>query len=205
MKISGFTMVRNAEKYYFPIKASIESILPIVEAAPNTRFYYYHIPFLSGVLIDPMKFTDLSMDRLPTFCGIKYSDAGTLHNLPLLQKIGPKLEFFGGSDEGYLQSLAQGYDACVGSTYNFAAPIYRRVREAFEAGDMDAARLWQGRAMQMLDAMFSTCGRACWRLRCCASMVYASARRRRGCRRSRGLPACSGAGATVRARRVGPR
>ncbi len=31
MTISGFTMVRNADKYYFPIKASIESILPIVD------------------------------------------------------------------------------------------------------------------------------------------------------------------------------
>lgn len=31
MKISGFTMVRNASKYYFPIKQSILSILPIVD------------------------------------------------------------------------------------------------------------------------------------------------------------------------------
>lgn len=31
MKISGFTMVRNAGKFYFPIKESIESILPIVD------------------------------------------------------------------------------------------------------------------------------------------------------------------------------
>ncbi len=31
MKISGFTMVRNASKYYFPIKESILSILPIVD------------------------------------------------------------------------------------------------------------------------------------------------------------------------------
>jgi hypothetical protein len=31
MKISGFTMVRNAEKYYFPIKESILSILPICD------------------------------------------------------------------------------------------------------------------------------------------------------------------------------
>lgn len=31
MKISGFTMVRNAEKYCFPVKESIESILPIVD------------------------------------------------------------------------------------------------------------------------------------------------------------------------------
>jgi hypothetical protein len=31
MTISGFTMVRNATKYYYPIKESIESILPIVD------------------------------------------------------------------------------------------------------------------------------------------------------------------------------
>lgn len=31
MKISGFTMVKNAVKLYYPIKASIESILPIVD------------------------------------------------------------------------------------------------------------------------------------------------------------------------------
>lgn len=31
MKISGFTMVKNAEKYYFPIKESIMSALPIVD------------------------------------------------------------------------------------------------------------------------------------------------------------------------------
>lgn len=31
MKISGFTMVRNAYKFYFPVKESIQSILPIVD------------------------------------------------------------------------------------------------------------------------------------------------------------------------------
>lgn len=31
MRISGFTMVRNAEKYYFPVKESIQSVLPIVD------------------------------------------------------------------------------------------------------------------------------------------------------------------------------
>src|ERR1700710_2565070 len=31
MTISGFTMVRNATKLYYPIKEAIESILPIVD------------------------------------------------------------------------------------------------------------------------------------------------------------------------------
>ena len=31
MKISGFTFVRNAGKLYYPIRESIESILPLVD------------------------------------------------------------------------------------------------------------------------------------------------------------------------------
>ncbi|MDE3236837.1 MAG: hypothetical protein KGO81_12855 [Bacteroidota bacterium] len=31
MKISGFTVVRNADKFYFPIKQCIESVLPVVD------------------------------------------------------------------------------------------------------------------------------------------------------------------------------
>jgi len=138
----------------------VEAIREIVDAAPATPFYYYHIPFLSGVVIDPMQFTVIAMDRLPTFVGIKYSDGATLHNLPLLQRAAPGLEFLSGSDEAYLQGIAQGYKAAVGSTYNYAAPIYHRVREAFEAGRCDEAREWQGRAMRMIDTILSTCGRA---------------------------------------------
>ncbi|MDE0593904.1 MAG: dihydrodipicolinate synthase family protein [Roseibacillus sp.] len=138
----------------------VGAMAAIVEAAPKTPFYYYHIPKLSGTNMNPMRFTELAMNELPTFCGIKYSDGGTVHNLPLLQKIAPELEFLSGSDEGYLQSLAIGYQGAVGSTYNYAAPLYHKVREAFEGGDMPEARLWQGRAMEMIEAMLASCGRA---------------------------------------------
>jgi N-acetylneuraminate lyase len=38
----------------------------------------------------------------------------------------------------------------VGSTYNFAAPIYHRLRAAFERGDLDAAREEQFRSAQLV-------------------------------------------------------
>ncbi len=148
---------------YFKVsgeKELVEGLLPITEAAPRTPFYYYHIPFLSGVTIDPMKLTACASEKLSTFCGIKYSDGGTLYNLPLLEKVAPEMEFLAGSDEAYLMSVAQGFRSAVGSTYNYAAPIYDRVREAVEGGDLEEARLWQGRALQMLQAMFGTCGRS---------------------------------------------
>lgn len=148
---------------YFKVSSEeelVEGLLPIVEASPKTPFYYYHIPFLSGVNLDPMKLTDRAMDRLPTFCGIKYSDGGSFFNLPMLEKVGPGLEFMAGSDEAYLMAVAQGFKSAVGSTYNYAAPIYDNVRNALDAGDFERARLWQARAIEMITTMFETCGRA---------------------------------------------
>ncbi len=138
----------------------VEAMSVVTSAAAATPFYYYHIPALSGASMNPMRFTQLARERLPTFCGIKYTDAGSSYNLPSLQKAGPGLEFLSGTDEAYLQALAQGYVGAVGSTYNYAAPLYHRVREAFEAGDLEEARRWQGRALEMLEAMLGTCGRA---------------------------------------------
>ncbi|MFT6595039.1 MAG: N-acetylneuraminate lyase [Akkermansiaceae bacterium] len=148
---------------YFKVSGEeelVEGLLPIVEAAPKTPFYYYHIPSLSGVTLDPMKLTDRAMGRLPTFCGIKYSDGATLYNLPLLEKGGPGLEFLAGSDEAYLMSVAQGFRAAVGSTYNYAAPLYDNVRVALSVGDFERAQMWQKRALEMIELMFGTCGRA---------------------------------------------
>ena len=147
---------------YFPVaseEALVEGLLPVVEAAPDVPFYYYHIPQLSGAALDPVRLTDLALDRWSTFCGIKYSDGASLYQLPRLLEEGPELEFLAGADESYLMAVAQGYRAAVGSTYNYGAPIYDRVRVAVEAGDFEEARLWQGRALKMIEAMFSTCGR----------------------------------------------
>lgn len=132
----------------------------ITSAAPDTPFYYYHIPALSNVHIDVCKFIRTASSRLSSFAGIKYSDGSTLYNLQNMQAADPGKEYLAGSDEAYLMSLAQGYRGAVGSTYGYGAPIYNRVRSAFESGDMDEARLWQHRAMQMIDTLFATCGRA---------------------------------------------
>lgn len=148
---------------YFKVSGEaelVEGLLPIVEAAPKTPFYYYHFPLLSGVNLDPVKLTKLSMDRLSTFCGIKYSDGASLHNLPLLESVAPGLEFLSGSDEAYLMSVAQGYQAAVGSTYNYAAPIYDNVRKSLSKGDFKGAQVWQTHALEMITAMFETCGRS---------------------------------------------
>ena len=39
-----------------------------------------------------------------------------------------------------LAGLTMGAQGAVGSTYNFLGPVYRRVIESFERGDLPAAR-----------------------------------------------------------------
>lgn len=132
----------------------------ITSAAQKTPFYYYHIPALSNVDMDVCQFITMASARLPSFTGIKYSDGSTLYNLQNMQETAADLEFLAGSDEAYLMSLAQGYKGAVGSTYGYGAPIYNNVRSSFVAGNMDEARIWQQRAIKMIDTLFATCGRA---------------------------------------------
>jgi N-acetylneuraminate lyase len=55
-----------------------------------------------------------------------------------------------GYDETLLAGLALGVRGAVGSTYNFAAPIYQEVLRGFAAGDMAAARRAQLRSVEMI-------------------------------------------------------
>ena len=55
-----------------------------------------------------------------------------------------------GIDERYLHGLSTGCPGAVGSTFNFAAPLYRRIQGAFERGEREAAESDQARSVQMI-------------------------------------------------------
>ena len=58
-----------------------------------------------------------------------------------------------GVDEHLLGALAVGGLGGVGSSYNFAAPIYLRLMAAFERGDLAAAREEQFRAVRLIHVL----------------------------------------------------
>ena len=55
-----------------------------------------------------------------------------------------------GRDEMLLSGLGAGARGAIGTTYNFAAPLYRRLIDAFEQGASDQARQHQARAVEMI-------------------------------------------------------
>jgi N-acetylneuraminate lyase len=67
-----------------------------------------------------------------------------------LRAAGGRFDVPWGTDECLLAALAVGGRGGVGSTYNFAAPIYHRLLAAFARGDLDTARAEQFRSVQIV-------------------------------------------------------
>lgn len=130
----------------------------IAEGAPELPFYYYNIPVLSGVRFDMTEFLRVGEQRMPTLRGIKFSDPA-LHELqPCLEFGGGRHEILFGVDEMLLGALATGARAAVGSTYNFAAPLYRRIIAAFDRGDLSEARRLQSLSAEMVRVIIGAGG-----------------------------------------------
>lgn len=125
----------------------------IAAAAPALPFYYYHIPVLSGVALPMPEFLTAAEAEIPNFAGLKYT-AATLHEYQACVALdNGRFDVLYGFDELLLPALAVGAAGAVGSTFNIAAPLYRRIIAAFHAGDIEAARAEQLRAVQMINAI----------------------------------------------------
>ena len=66
---------------------------------------------------------------------------------------GGKYDIAYGRDEAMLGGLAIGAKGSIGNGFNFAAGVYQRLRRAFFAGDLAAARVEQQRANLTIDMM----------------------------------------------------
>lgn len=128
--------------YFKPssVENLVDCMAEIAAAAPDFPFYYYHIPTLTGVSVDMVEFLSLAGERIPNLRGIKYT-ATTLWEYQLcLNAAGGRFDVLFGFDEMLLPALSVGCRAAIGSTYNFAAPLYLDVIRAYRAGDMAEAQ-----------------------------------------------------------------
>lgn len=132
------------------VEVLIQSVASIAAAAPSLPFYYYHIPHLTGVGLDMLEFLKMAGDQIPTLVGVKYTASTLCEMLRCIELQNRRFEILSGRDDMLLASLAVGAMGAVGSTYNFAAPLYRRLIAALQAGNLPEARCWQVRAAEML-------------------------------------------------------
>lgn len=124
----------------------------VAGAAPGLPFYYYDIPALTGVRV-PAADLLAAADRLPTLAGVKFSNPDLAAYQRCRAAGGGRFDLPWGIDEWLLAAAAVGAVGAVGSSYNFAAPVYHRLLAAAARGDLAAARAEQYRAVRLIDLL----------------------------------------------------
>jgi N-acetylneuraminate lyase len=125
----------------------------VAKAAPQVPFYYYHMPAMTGVTIPVQEFLTQANGSILNLVGVKFTHED-LVDYGQSQKFGQgRYSMLFGRDEILLSGLQLGAPGAVGSTYNYAAPLYHRIISAFTAGDLKAAEQDQTRARQFIDVM----------------------------------------------------
>jgi N-acetylneuraminate lyase len=155
----GFAAISAlAPSYYKPtgLAGLIDCCAAIAAAAPATPFYYYDIPALTGVNLPMERFLTEAPATIPTLAGIKFTNPDLVSYRRSLDVADERFDLPWGVDEMLLAALATGARGGVGSTYNWAPGIYRKLIAAFEAGDMAAARRFQALSIAMIDAIAAT-------------------------------------------------
>lgn len=130
-----------APSYFKPrsLEALIACCAETAAAAPEIPFYYYDIPAFTGVSFSMPEFLEKAAARIPTLAGLKFTNPDLMAYLQCLQS-GRAWDIPWGVDEWLLAAVATGARGAVGSSYNFAAPVYHEVIAAFSRGDLAGAR-----------------------------------------------------------------
>lgn len=152
-KLGVLAISALAPSYFKPrlLDTLIECCAEIASGAPATPFYYYDIPGLTGVSFPMPEFLERAPARIPNLAGLKFTNPDLMTYLQCLNA--GTWDVLWGIDEWLLSALAAGARGAVGSSYNFAAPIYHRIIAAFERGDLVAARVDQLRSTQLISLL----------------------------------------------------
>ena len=159
----GADAISAVAPYYFKpdsIDALLDCLAQITAGAAELPFYYYHIPALTGVGLDVVELLRRAAERVPTLVGVKYT-APTVDEFQALRAVEDgRFDVLHGRDEMLLAALATGTRGAIGSTYNFAAGLYRRLIAAFDRGDLQEARRCQALSVAMIRAILGFGGQA---------------------------------------------
>ena len=128
----------------------VNSLKIITDGAPDLPFIYYHFPTKTGLDIDLLDFLEQAVVKLPSLFAVKFTDA-KLHDLQAaLALTDNKIKIFFGIDEMLLGGLVAGASGAIGSTYNFAAPLYLKLIQAWQNDDLVEAQRLQALSVQMV-------------------------------------------------------
>ncbi len=151
-KLGADAISALAPSYFKPrsVASLVDCCAQITTSAPETPFFLYDIPSFTGISLSMPDFLTQGMERLPSLAGIKFTNPDAMMFQQCLNHSNGAFSVLWGTDECLLAGLALGATGAVGSSYNFAAPLYRRVIAAFENNDLAIARREQMRSVELI-------------------------------------------------------
>lgn len=151
-QIGLYAVAFTAPFYFKPANVGMlaEACMAVANAVPDMPFYYYHIPVLNGVDFPMIDLLQALHGKLPNLAGIKYTHEDFMDFQSCLNFADGQYDMLWGRDENMLSALAVGARGAVGSTFNYAAPLYYRLIDAFDNNDLVLARTLQQQSIDMI-------------------------------------------------------
>lgn len=139
--------------FYFK-PASVEELVdfykPIAAAVAPIPFYTYHMPSITGVNLPMKEFLEKGSHEIPNLNGIKFTSNNFMEMLECIRLEDGRFDILNGFDEMLLCGMAVGARGGVGSTYNYSLSTYRNLYDAFLAGDIERARVFQQESVDIV-------------------------------------------------------
>lgn len=154
-KEAGVSAIAIIAPYYFkPDSEELAEFVTLIgESVPTMPVYFYHIPSMTGVSIPMIEFLDKISGMLPNFAGIKYTHEDLMDYMSCVNYKNGSYDILWGRDECLLAALSVGASGFIGSTYNYAAPLYLSILKDFEKGKIEEARDLQLKSVEMISLL----------------------------------------------------
>lgn len=149
----GFDAISSVPPFYYNFpKSAIMEYYKDISSHVDLPMIVYNIPAFSGV-----SFTIEDIDLLLSdsrIIGVK-NTANDYFIMEKMKRHNPDKIIFNGYDETYLAGLSMGADGAIGSTFNFMAEKFIRMKAYFEDCNIDAAKKEQNEANIIIEALCS--------------------------------------------------
>lgn len=136
-ELGGYAAISAVTPFYYKYSfAEIKAYYNKIVAAADMDMIVYSIPFLTGVNIDVKQFGELFEN--PRIIGVKFT-AADFYLLERLRYKFPNHLIFSGFDEMLLPAVVHQVDGAIGSTYNVAGRLAKRIVQLAQDGDVKQA------------------------------------------------------------------
>lgn len=150
-RIGAAAFAALAPYFFKPASAAMlgEWCAGVASAAASLPFYFYHIPSMTGVSLSMREFL-AAAEGIPNLAGIKYTHEDLADYAGSLHYRAGRYDLLFGRDELLYEGWMNGARGAVGSTYNYASPLYLQLIASLEEGDLERARMLQDKSIEMI-------------------------------------------------------